>query len=201
MTPTTAPRPTVSVPALLRAPGLWVALLAGAVVAVYAVVTGGNGSENTGAPLPAGVVSFPETGRSHVEGTVRYDHTPPAGGNHNPLWLNCGVYTQPVLNENAVHSLEHGTVWITYQPSLPAAGIAALRRTVVAHYGGGDRYVLLSPYPGQAAPVMATAWGNQLSMQSPTDRRIAAFIEHFREGPQDLERGAPCSGGVGKPVA
>ena len=63
----------------------------------------------------------------------------------------------------------------------------------------GDRYVILSPYPGQPALVMATAWGNQLSVQSASDPRIAAFIEHFREGPQDLEHGAPCSGGVGKP--
>jgi hypothetical protein len=201
MTPTIAPRPPATVPSLLRARGLWLALLAGAVVAVYAVVTGGHGSENTDAPVPSGTVSFPEPGRSHVEGTVHYDHVPPAGGNHNPIWLNCGVYTQPVVDVNAVHSLEHGAVWITYLPSLPAAGVAALRHTVESHYGGGDRYVLLSPYPGQPAPVMATAWGNQLSLQSPTDPRVAAFIEHFREGPQDLERGAPCSGGVGKPAA
>ena len=189
---------TSTVPSL-RSPGLWVALLAGAVVAVYAVATGGNDTSNPSAPKPAGTVSFSETSRNHVQGTVHYDHTPPAGGDHNPIWLNCGVYTQPVVDENAVHSLEHGAVWITYLPSLSNDQVATLRRTVQSHYGGGDRYVLLSPYPGQPAPVMATAWGNQLSLQSASDPRIAAFIEHFREGPQDLERGAPCSGGVGKP--
>jgi hypothetical protein len=190
---------TATVPSL-RSPGLWVALLAGAVVAVYAVATGGKDSENANAPRPAGTVTFGEPGRNHVQGTVHYDHTPPAGGPHNPIWLNCGVYTQPVVDENAVHSLEHGAVWITYQPSLPAGQVAILRRTVQTHDGGGDRYVILSPYPGQPAPVMATAWGNQLSLQSASDPRVAGFIEHFREGPQDLERGAPCAGGVGKPV-
>lgn len=197
MTPTTTPRGTATVPSL-HAPGLWVLLAVGAVVAVYAVVTGGHSSDS-GAPVPAGTVSFSEPLRNHVEGIVHYDRVPPAGGNHNPIWLNCGVYTQPVVDENAVHSLEHGSVWITYQPSLPAAQVAILRHTVQSHYSGGDRYVLLSPYPGQAAPVMATAWGNQLSLQSASDPRVAAFIEHFREGPQDLERGAPCSGGVGRP--
>ena len=33
------------------------------------------------------------------------------------------------------------------------------------------------------------------------DPGVGGFIEHFREGPKDLEHGAPCSGGVGKPVA
>jgi hypothetical protein len=188
-------------PPRLRTRGLWVALAAGAVVATYAVVSAGHDSSNPNAPRPDGTVTFPETRRDHVQGTVHYDRTPPAGGQHNPVWLNCGVYTQPVVDVNAVHSLEHGAVWITYLPSLPADQVALLRRTVEAHYGGGDRYVILSPYPGQPAPVTATAWGNQLSLQNASDPRVAGFIEHFREGPQDLERGAPCSGGVGKPAA
>jgi hypothetical protein len=145
-------------------------------------------------------MTFSETRREHVQGSVHYDRTPPAGGPHNPAWLNCGVYTQPVVDENAVHSLEHGAVWITYLPSLPADHVSILRRTVQSHYGGGDRYVILSPHPGQASPVVATAWGNQLPLESATDPRLVAFIEHFREGPQDLERGAPCAGGVGHPA-
>ncbi len=200
MAPTITPRPPAPVPRC-RARGLWVALAAGAVVAVYAVVTGGHAPQPRRARVPAGTVTFPETRAQPRRRAPSTTTAPrPPEGNHNPIWLNCGVYTQPVVDVNAVHSLEHGAVWITYLPSLPAAGVARLRHTVEAHYGGGDRYVILSPYPGQPAPVMATAWGNQLSLQSPTDPRVAAFIEHFREGPQDLERGAPCSGGVGKPA-
>jgi hypothetical protein len=198
-TTTGTPRDGARVPSL-RTPGLWVALTAGAVVAVYAVVSVGHDSSNPDVARPAGTVTFSEPHRAHVGGTVHYDRTPPAGGDHNSVWLNCGVYTQPVVDENAVHSLEHGAVWITYLPSLSADQVAGLRRTVQSHYGGGDRYVILSPYPGQGSPVMATAWGNQLSLQSTTDSRLVAFIEHFREGPQDLERGALCAGGVGTPA-
>ena len=33
--------------------------------------------------------------------------------------MNCGIYDKPVPSERAVHNLEHGAIWITYQPSLP----------------------------------------------------------------------------------
>ena len=149
---------------------------------------------------PSGVRTFDEPNRTHVDGTVTYDRTPPAGGNHAPVWLNCGIYGQPVPNENAVHSLEHGAVWITYQPSLPAADVQSLRTLVASRYEGLQRYVILSPYPRLPAPVVATAWGHQLSLQSADDPRIAQFIDYYREGPQDLEPGAACSGGLGRPI-
>ena len=62
---------------------------------------GGDGTEVDG------VQTFDNTS-THVEGRRRLPQTPPAGGPHNPAWLNCGVYTEPVPAENAVHSLEHG---------------------------------------------------------------------------------------------
>ena len=45
-----------------------------------------------------GVVVVPVSGANHVNGTVDYPTSPPAGGNHNPVWQNCGFYTVPVTN-------------------------------------------------------------------------------------------------------
>jgi hypothetical protein len=150
--------------------------------------------------MPRDTELFGEPDHQHVAGTVHYNRTPPAGGPHNDVWLNCGVYTQPVRNENAVHSLEHGAVWITYRSRLAPAEVTALRRFVGTHYVGGERYLILSPYPGLPAPVVASAWAAQLRLKGPRDPRLAAFVAHFAGGDQGGEPGAPCTGGTGTPV-
>lgn len=148
-------------------------------------------------PEIAGLVTFPRPARGH-DNTVSLPpgELPPAGGVHHDVWQNCGIYDEPIGAENAVHSLEHGAVWVTYQPDLPVDQIAALEEQV-----RGVSFVLLSPYPEQRSPVVLTAWGLQLEVEGPDDERIGEFIDRYRVGPQTPERGAACTGGVGEPVA
>jgi hypothetical protein len=141
-----------------------------------------------------GVQSFKDLKRDHVETPVTYPETPPVGGNHNSVWQNCGVYTTPIANENAVHSLEHGAVWITYQPTLPAAQLETLKKLAKA-----NSYALLSPFEGLKTPVVASAWGKQLSVPSADDPRLAVFLRTYLQGEQTPEPGAPCTGGTGTP--
>jgi hypothetical protein len=163
-------------------------------------ISGGAAHLRARSKLPRGTKVFEEPNHEHVDGKVRYNRTPPAGGPHNDVWLDCGVYTKPVRNENAVHSLEHGTVWITFRPNLPRAGVARLRKFVESHYRGEERYLILSPYPGLRWPVVASAWGAQLTMGTATDPRLAEFVAKFAGGVQGDEPGGYCTGGTGSPV-
>lgn len=141
---------------------------------------------------------------NHVSGPVTYSVTPPVGGDHNAVWMNCGVYDKPVPVEHAVHNLEHGAVWITYQPSLPKSEVDQLRaffkrQTVVAN--SGSRYVDLTPYPGLPSPIVVSAWGLQLRLTSPTDPRLQQFVTKFRVSQKYTpEYGGACTGGVGTPL-
>ena len=179
-------------------------LIAGGVIVVAAIVlvavlasTGGGGGT---AQPPSGTKVFTEANHQHVQTHVTYDHSPPAGGVHSPVWLNCGIYSQPVPNENAVHAIEHGAVWITYRPDLSSTGISQLQQFVQTHYDGNELYLVLSPYPGLPAPVVATAWGAQIQLTGPGDPRLAPFVAHYIGGGQGGEKGALCTGGVGKPA-
>ncbi len=141
-----------------------------------------------------GIVTYSNLSRQHVTTPVKYPQVPPVGGAHNPVWQNCGIYSQPVANENAVHSMEHGAVWITYQSSLSAQDVNQL--TTLA---SGHSYVLLSPYPNLPSPIVISAWGVQLKVTSASDPRLAQFVTHYEQGPQTQEPGAACSGGTGTP--
>ena len=142
-----------------------------------------------------GVQTFPNVARDHAEGPQTYDPAPPVGGAHNQAWLTCGIYDQPVPNENTVHSMEHGAVWVTYQPDLPAADVETLRGLM-----RGRRYGVLSPYPNIPSPVVASAWGVQLRLDSVSDPRLASFVEKYENGSQTPEPGASCRGTVGRPI-
>jgi len=142
----------------------------------------------------AGEQSFSFASGQHTSDTVPYKENPPAGGPHDPAWQNCGIYDAPVKNENAVHALEHGAVWITYRPDLPPDQIEKLRSIAT------NPYDLLSPYPNLPAPVVVSAWGKQVQMTGPDDERLEKFLRKYRQGPQTPEPGASCSGGVGQPV-
>ena len=142
-------------------------------------------------------------GHNHVDGPVVYSVNPPVGGDHNAEWMNCGVYDQPVPNERAVHNLEHGAVWITYQPSLAPAQIRQLQAFEggQSRLQGGSRYIDMSPYPGLAAPVVISSWGYQLRLDSPSDPRLQQFVDKFRNSATySPEYQAPCTGGTGKPL-
>jgi hypothetical protein len=100
------------------------------------------------------------------------------------------VYDQPVKNENAVHSLEHTIVWITYQPTLAASEVDKLK--VITRQSS---YRLLSPYPGLPSPIVASAWGYQLKLDKADDPRLISFIQKYERNPKGPEPNATCSGG------
>ncbi|MEV7887627.1 DUF3105 domain-containing protein [Streptomyces sp. NPDC002817] len=131
--------------------------------------------------------------QTHVTKTVKYPMTPPAGGDHDARWMNCNgdVYTKELNNMNAVHSLEHGSVWVTYTSKAKKADIEALSAKVKK-----TPYTLMSPYEGQAAPIMLTAWGHQRTVTSASDPNVDKFFETYVQGEQTPEKGATCTGGL-----
>ena len=177
-----------------------IALLA--VIAVVIVIGvfgpgGGRGGDDTEVvTLTEGeVAEFEIEAVSHVTTEVDYPQSPPVGGDHDPAWQTCGTYDEPVRDENAVHSMEHGAVWIAYSSDLDGAAIDSLNARA-----DGQTHVLVTPYEGDlTTPISLQAWGRQLAVDSADDARIATFIQDFQEGPDTPELGAPCSGGIGTP--
>jgi hypothetical protein len=191
----------------VKAPRPWglIALGVAIVVAAAGIITyAAMQASQAGKPFgeqPAqqiqGVVNFRKTDagmltRNHVAGSVKYSTTPPVGGDHNQAWQNCqgDVYPAQIANEHAVHSLEHGAVWITYKPDLPKAQVDALAAKI-----RGNDYMLMSPYPGLTKPISLQAWGFQLRLDKASDPRVDQFIKAFARK-ATVEGQATCGGGL-----
>ncbi|RAX16275.1 DUF3105 domain-containing protein [Pseudarthrobacter sp. AG30] len=171
-------------------------LLLTAIITIVAITVVGSLQERNQAADEArkpiqGVQTFTGLSRNHVQTAVEYPQEPGVGGDHAPIWTNCGVYTTPINEQSAVHSLEHGAVWLTYKPDLAAADIATL--TGLAR---DKPYVLLSPDTNQTAPVKTTAWGTQLELTTADDARIPVFIRAYAQSKNAPEPGAACTGGT-----
>lgn len=170
-----------------------VAVLALVVTAVVLTVpknasytAGGSGAEIEG------VETFENT-NNHVEGTVTYEQTPPTGGDHNAAWLNCGIYTEVQANENAVHSLEHGAIWVTYDPSISDEELSTLKSKLPS------TYVILSPFEDLPSPIVLSGWDVQLQVDEASDERIGEFFEEYWRSADAPEPNAACTGAIDGP--
>jgi hypothetical protein len=176
-----------------------VGVIAAAIIGygVYAVTVGPQTWQDKAEEI-SGITDFRKTDpklvdtRSHKSGSIQYAQQPPVAGDHNVSWQNCmgDVYDAQIANENAVHSLEHGAVWVTYRPDLPKDQVDALASKVK-----GQEFTMMSPYPGLDKPISLQAWGYQLKVDNADDQRIDEFIRALRVNATQ-EPGVGCSGGV-----
>ncbi len=140
-----------------------------------------------------GIRILPSPGADHVgpDQRVAYTVVPPIGGAHDQAWAACNgvVYDAPLRTENLVHSLEHGAVWIAYDPDeLDGEGVAALAARVE-----GEPYLVLSPFPDLGSPISLQSWGHQLVVDDAGDPRIDRFVTALRANRNTHpEFGASC---------
>ncbi|MEU1623729.1 DUF3105 domain-containing protein [Streptomyces sp. NPDC005722] len=169
-----------------------VGLVGGGVYLVNAANDGGDGAKNAAAGAISGEKTWSGLTQNHLDKTVDYPMSPPVGGDHSPVWQNCNgdVYDKPLTKENAVHSLEHGAVWVTYTDKATDTDVKTLGARV-----SKTPYSLMSPYADQASPITLSAWGHQLGVTKADDPRVAQFFDTYVQGDQTPEPGAPCTGG------
>ncbi|MEM9467919.1 MAG: DUF3105 domain-containing protein [Actinomycetota bacterium] len=140
------------------------------------------------------ILELDSAGADHVLCEVAYASSPPTSGPHFPAWQNCGFYTEPIRDETAVHSLEHGAVWIAYDPDLDPVRIGEIEAIVAL-----DGHFLASPYPGLQNPIVVSAWQRQLALEQIGEPVFTEFIDRQlgRVSETAPEAGVSCADAVG----
>ena len=118
------------------------------------------------------VAGAPAITQTHVEGPVDYStfSNPPTYGPHHasttaphfaPLQPT-GVYTTEQEDEDAVHNLEHGHIWISYDPTLIGTNLPALEELVRSF--GTSVGVVLTPRADNDTMIALASWAHLLTM-------------------------------------
>jgi hypothetical protein len=146
--------------------------------------------------IPASAIEYTDavwTSTDHNDAYADWpdqDKHPPVGGAHSPTPQTCGFYAAPIGPANAIHSLEHGAIWLTYRSDLPQDQVDELRKMAE-----DQNYILVSPYETQVAPLIATAWNWQINLQTVDDKDLDRFIRVFKNSREHTpEYGAACAG-------
>jgi hypothetical protein len=189
---------------------LVVAVLAALVVVVFAGGDGGNGGGAepvSSSEFPEGSVPPEETadlqeaaraadckvqeneeeGNEHVppDTQVDYEANPPTSGDHFAVPADDGAYTETPETGSLVHSLEHGRIFIQFDPAAPDF----VKGDLKALYDEDPYHMVIAPNETDMPyEVAATTWTRALVCEQMSEEvfdAIRAFRDEYRdEGPE-----------------
>jgi hypothetical protein len=152
--------------------GLPVVLAGLGLILVVAVILWQNRPSGPPSQAPLMGDAVPYAAAAHVADEALMDvpeGMPPAAGPHFVQPQRPGIYEAPIADGNAVHALEHGIIWFTYNPDLITnEDLDVIRR--VARNHAND--VIVSPRPRNAEGVYVVSWGRRLLVPLPVDADV-----------------------------
>jgi hypothetical protein len=143
------------------------------------------------ATLLTGVVSPPDEGRDHIwpDHPVEYKTMPPTSGPHFPDPTAPGFYTTRPAFGYLVHSLEHGSVVIYYDPAQLSPEIEKNLRAFVTANSDPEVGIVAVPDADFKYPFILTAWDKMLKLDKYDPKVVTAFLaEYLGRGPENPSR-------------
>lgn len=132
-------------------------------------------------------VSHEIQGREHIANGSEhppYNSNPPSSGWHYVEPARGGFYRNPIPDENVIHSLEHGDIWISYRKY-----ISEEAKSILEEFAG--QYVVVSPREENEADISLVSWGRTDSFDVEEgvvdEQRIKDFIIRYdNRGPEKI---------------
>ncbi len=128
--------------------------------------------------------SYPIQGQDHIEigaSHAPYNSNPPTSGPHYVKPAVWGAYQTELPDEQLVHNLEHGGIWISYK------GIDATTKTALEKIASSQQKLIMEPRANDDAPIVLASWGRLQKFQTYDEKGIIAFINaNKNQSPEPL---------------
>jgi hypothetical protein len=161
--------------------GFWTLGIIAVAVIFVGVLVFANAGASSASDDPLMGEEIPALGNAdHVTGDAQLmipDGRPPVNGPHFATPQAPGAYDGPIPDGNAIHSLEHGIIWITYDPEQVDQNVINELKDLRDDH---RRDVILSPRPANSAPIAAASWGRLLQQDTLDRGELDRFIETNR---------------------
>lgn len=120
-----------------------------------------------------------DMGQKHVAvGAVKYGGPePPTSGDHT-THIPWQAYDQEVPDENIVHNLEHGGIYISYRPDLPADQIAKIKGLFSKPFSN-DKFspikTVVAPRAANGSPIIMSSWNRNMKLDTFDEAKMMEY--------------------------
>lgn len=120
-----------------------------------------------------------------------YNSNPPTSGPHYAEPARSGFYAEELADEQLVHNLEHGEIWIAFRPDIPPDVKKELE-------GLTDNWIVAAPRSANDTDIALVAWTRLDKFNLENGRldvaRVKDFIKRYKnKGPEKLPPSAHIS--------
>ncbi|MFY9227820.1 MAG: DUF3105 domain-containing protein [Candidatus Microsaccharimonas sp.] len=132
-----------------------------------------------------------DSGNEHVDSNEYGGDQPPTSGPHaGPL--SWGVYDTEVRDDRVIHNMEHGGIYVSYQPSLPKDQIEKLTNLLSAPFSNSEfqpTKIILAPRAANKSPIMLSSWLRSEALESYDEDKVVNYIKgNLGKSPEPLAR-------------
>ena len=132
---------------------------------------------------------YEDEGKLHLqpgEQPPEYRVNPPVSGSHDPSPAEWGFYEQEVPDTKVIHSLEHGGIWVSYQPgTLNEEEINQLKELASKY----DQRLIVSPRAKNDTKIAVASWRYLEKLDSLDLELINNFLTtNVNQSPEPIAR-------------
>jgi hypothetical protein len=131
-------------------------------------------------------IALGENANQHVALTEELEITalPPTSGPHFGQVATAGMRNEEIPDGHLIHNLEHGDIWISYNPAVSETIVDELRQFL-------DGKVVITPRSMNEQDIVLAAWGRldsfNIEESGLPEERIRDFIKRYKySGPERI---------------
>ena len=122
-------------------------------------------------------VAIPILGQEHIPVGAShppYNSNPPTSGWHYAEPAPWGMHQNELPDEQLIHNLEHGGIWISY------VGIDDATKSALEKIATSQIKVVIEPRAKNDAPIILASWGRLLKLERFDEEAVLDFIKANR---------------------